>query len=119
MARTTLWLAFTFTSLFASLASAEHPVRVASYNIFFLKSDITDERIANIKQVIELLNADVIGLQEIADREALEQIFDPSDWSIVIDDDSSDGQDVAAVIRKPLEVQRRNGNAFDLDADDD
>src|SRR5574341_538191 len=61
-----------------------------------------------------LLNADIIGLQEIADRAALELVFPPATWSIVIDDDSGDLQDLAIVVRKPLKVIA----PADLDADD-
>jgi hypothetical protein len=100
------------------VSRADHPLRVASYNIYFLKSNISNTRAPNLKEVIDKLDADVIGLQEIEDRAALERVFEPSEWSLVIDDNSTDGQDVAAAVRKPLQVLRRDGQSFDLDADD-
>ena len=65
--------------------------------------------------MIDLLDADVIGLQEIADRAALELLFPPQAWHLVIDDDSTDAQDVALAVRKPISVV---GLPPDLDADD-
>jgi len=96
----------------------QETVRVASYNIKFLSTAVQSEgnRLQNLRQVIELLDADVIGLQEIADRAALNLVFPPADWSVVIDDDSTDVQDVAIVVRKPLTVI---GLSNGLDADDE
>jgi endonuclease/exonuclease/phosphatase family metal-dependent hydrolase len=101
----------TFTPL-----AAQQNVRVASYNIKFLSTGITTEgdRLEKLKQVIALLDADVLGLQEIDDRAALELVFPPADWDIFIDDDSGDAQDEAIVVRHPLKIK-----APDLDADDE
>lgn len=74
-----------------------------------------DNRLQKLKKVIELLDAQVIGLQEIDDRSALKKIFPESDWHIVIDDDSNGNQDLALVVRKPFSVL---GLDADLDADD-
>ncbi len=99
-------------------AQAQNSVRVASYNIKFLTADLASsnqQRLANLSNTIAALDADVIALQEIADRAALQQVFPPADWSIVIDDQSGDDQDVAVVIRRPLEVI----SPSDLEADDE
>ena len=88
----------------APIAWAEGRVRVATYNMKFLKADIPQVRADRLKEVIQNLDADVIGLQEIADRAALERIFPKDNWRIIIDDDSGDDQDVALVVRMPLEV---------------
>lgn len=92
-------------------------VRVATYNIKFLSTNVQQEgdRLTKLREVIALLDADVIGLQEIADHAALELVFPPQDWHLVIDDDSPDAQDVALVVRKPFSVL---GLPPDLDADD-
>lgn len=113
----TLGLAIAFTTTLELLA--EQQVRVASYNIYFLTKNIKDERADNLRQTIAELNADVIGLQEIKDRDALELVFDPNEWSLVIDDDSGDDQDVALAVRKPLKVVNLNDDPEDLDADND
>jgi len=98
----------------ASGVLAENRIRVASYNMKFLKADIPQARVDRLKEVIQNLDADVIGVQEIADRPALERIFPKDRWRMVIDDDSGDDQDVALVVRMPLEVV---GFDADLDAD--
>ena len=100
-------------------AVAEQLVRVATYNIKFLNSDIGDSRLEHLRSVIDELDADVIGLQEIDDRAALRKIFSNSDWQIVIDDQSGDNQDLALAIRCPLHVQGRTCDSTkDIDADE-
>lgn len=97
-------------------ASAQQNVRVASYNIKFLSTDVTSQgdRLAKLHQVIARLDADVIGVQEVADRAALELVFPPDRWDVFIDDHSGDTQDLAIVVRHPLRIR-----APDLDADDE
>ena len=77
-------------------------LRVADYNIKFLSVEDLDakpQRKQRLKTVIEQLKPDILALQEIKDRQALEQLFDSDEWTILIDDDSNDAQDLA--IRKP------------------
>lgn len=111
-------LAALATILLAQVAAAqEQIVRVASYNIRFLSTGVTSQgnRLEKLKDVVAALDADVIGLEEIDNRAALQLIFPPADWHIIIDDDSGDSQDVAVVVRKPFRVL---GLPADLDADD-
>lgn len=103
------------------VAWGEDLVRVATYNIRFLNTgvagvDEAGDRLEKLREVIELLDADVVGLQEIDDRAALELVFSGQDWLIIIDDDSGENQDLALAVRKPLEVL---GCGDDLDADDE
>ena len=110
--------ALAVAALAAPPLRAAEPVRVATYNIRFLDADELPQegdRKAKLERVIELLEADVIGLQEIKDRRALEAIFPPEAWHLVIDDDSADDQDLAVAVRRPLRVL----SPADLDADDD
>lgn len=109
-----IWAAISFCT---SFANAEISVRFATYNIKFLSTNVQNQgdRLQKLRQVIELLEADVIGLQEINDRASLRLLFPESDWHIVIDDDSGENQDLALVVRKPLEVV---GLDADMDADD-
>lgn len=105
--------------LFPVPGVAQTEVRAATYNIRFL--DVAElptqgGRADSLKKVIRLLETDVIGLQEIDDRPALEAIFDPAEWQLVIDDDSGSNQDLAVAVRRPLEVV---GFAAHLDADDE
>ena len=109
---------------------ADVPVTVATYNIKYLSSENLDmgwvelhdvrqqgDRLEKLKKVINLLDADIIGLQEIRDREALELVFDADDWTLVIDDDNSNCQDLALAVRKPFEV--KGAADGELDADDE
>ena len=91
----------------------ESRFRVATYNIQFLNAGNNAARLQDVREAIAALNADIIGLQEIADRDALEAVFDPGAWDLVIDDQSSDDQDLAVAVRRPLRV------LSGLDADDD
>jgi hypothetical protein len=103
--------------LVAAPASAQRNVRVANYNIQFLNTNVQNQgnRLQRLQQVISLLDADVIGLEEIADRAALELVFPPDKWDILIDDDSNDQQDLAIVVRHPFKIICGNAN---LNADD-
>lgn len=96
----------------------QEPIRIATYNIRYFSTAVQSQgnRLDKLKEVIDLLDADVIGLQEIDDRAALQLLFDPHEWHILIDDDSGENQDVALVVRKPLQV---SGFPPDLDADDE
>lgn len=100
----------------ASTVAAQQPVRVATYNIKFFKSSVSAPRLANLKEVVAALDADIIGLQEIDDRAALERLFDTADWDLVIDDQSGDDQDVAVAIRHPFKAL---GLSAGLDANDE
>jgi endonuclease/exonuclease/phosphatase family metal-dependent hydrolase len=103
--------------LLGGIAQAQEPLRVATYNIRFLDADKLPnegDRHSKLKQVIERLEADIIGLQEIKDRRALEALFPPDEWLLVIDDESADEQDLALAVRRPLRVVR----PVSLNADD-
>ena len=67
------------------LAKSETTVRVATYNIKFLSTNVTQQgdRLEKLIEAIGLLDASVIGLQEIDDRAALELIFPPSTLDII------------------------------------
>ncbi len=96
---------------------AQQRIRIATYNIRFLNTNVANtDRLNNLQEVVNELNANVIGLQEIDDRDALELVFPSNEWHHIIDDNSGSNQDVAAVVRKPLEVV---GFPQDLDADNE
>lgn len=100
----------------AQLATAEE-IRIATYNIRFLDAaqlPTQGSRQSRLQAVIQNLNADVVGLQEIDDRAALEAIFDPAAWSFVIDNESNHNQDVALAFRR---AKLTVANPADGDAD--
>jgi endonuclease/exonuclease/phosphatase family metal-dependent hydrolase len=67
------------TLLCLTTAAWSAQVRVATYNIQFLSTDVVNQgdRLGKLREVIALLDAHVIRLQEIADRAALELVFPP------------------------------------------
>ncbi len=72
----------------------------------------------SLKQTLEIINADVIALQEIKDRRALEYFFSSEDWNIIIDEQSTDDQNLAFVIRKGVDYRLASGNQYDADNED-
>ena len=88
-------------------------LRIAAYNIQFLDSNNSEARLQAVREVIEAVDAHVFALQEIDDRAALEEVFDPGVWQLVIDDQSGERQDLAVAVREPLTV------LGDLNADDE
>ena len=90
---------------------------MATYNIQNLTAAAlqTGDRAQKLRTIVQEIGADVFSLQEVADRQALEMIFPLSAWSVIIDDDSRDGQDLAVAVRKPWKPV---GFDADLDADD-
>jgi len=98
-------------------ALADATVRVATYNIKFLSTEVgtQGDRLDKLRTVVAALDADIVGLQEIDDRAALALLFDPAEWSLVIDDDSGLRQDLAVAVRRPLVPV---DVPADLDADD-
>lgn len=112
-------VAMAFLLIATPSPTADRPLRVATYNIKFLSVSLAEARVRNLREVVRLLDADVVGLQEVDDRAALELVFSPREWLLVIDDDSGDEQDLAVAVRKPLKVAGLNRDPNDLDADDD
>ncbi len=98
---------------------ADTRVRVATYNIWYLNDQIGDARRRNLREVVDQLDAHVIGLQEVADRAAIRQIFPTETWQAVIDDQSDDKQDVALVVRKPARLKGQPEHVRDKDAGDE
>jgi len=100
-------------------AIAEEEVRVATYNIKYLDDGVVDQgdRRDKLIRVIAELDADVVALQEIKSRSALEKIFDEDDWYLIIDDDSNDRQNLALAVRKPL-LPVGHSDGLDAETDD-
>lgn len=101
--------------------AAEAPrdsIRVMTYNIqyFSAKGLNNGNRVSKIKRILADINPDVVAVQEVADRAAMELLFPPGQWLNVIDDDSPDEQDTGFAVRKPWKI--KNFPA-DLDADDE
>src|SRR5215213_10385667 len=96
-------------------------IRVATYNIEWFGAPghpSAPERIPRLQAVIAALNADVIGMEEIADRASLRQIFPEADWQIMIDDQSNDSQNLALAVRLPFHIVGHSSGSNDIDATD-
>lgn len=84
-------------------APARQRLRVATYNIRDLEADVSAARLANLREVLERLDADLIGLQEIGDRATLARVLPPDEWTIVLDD-QGDRLNLAVAVRRPYRV---------------
>jgi len=93
-------------------------VRIATWNVkaFGREGPVEPARLQRARAVIERLDADVVAVQEMESRAAMELLFPPDQWQNVIDDDNADGLQLALAVRRPLIVATRDG---DLDADDE
>ena len=71
--------------LFGVLAQGANAqqIRIASYNIKFLSTNAVNQggRVDRLRDVVQDLDADIIGLQEIDDRAALSKVGRPARWS--------------------------------------
>ena len=94
---------FIIVAIFFQCTSIAQQLKVATYNIFFLDEGISQERKENLQTVIQKLNADIIGFQEIKNPAALENIL-PKDYSIAMIDDTTEVQEVAMAVRSPLKI---------------
>ncbi len=84
-------------------SKAVEPIKIATYNIFFLDDGINAERKANLQAVLEKLDADIIGFQEINDPAALENILG-TDYQIAMIDDPQEVLELALAVRKPFRI---------------
>lgn len=98
--------------LFAATSAAAQVrefIRPGTYNIKFSNTQVIDQgdRLQKLRSVIESLDADVLGLQEIDDHAALHFLFPASQHDLVINDQNNDNQDVALVGRRPCAIVRQ------------
>lgn len=89
-------------------------LRVATWNLQNFEQTAPAERFAHVRAVLQRLDADLIGLQEVENRTVLERVFPRGEWTIVIDD-QADRLNPALAVRKPLTVA---GLAAPFDAGD-
>ncbi|MGF1842199.1 endonuclease/exonuclease/phosphatase family protein [Vibrio clamense] len=72
-------------------------------------------RVINYEKVVEALKADVVALQEVRDRFAVERFFSPDKWDVIIDDDSTDDMNLAYAIRKEVQYRLTSRNRINAD----
>lgn len=97
------WIFLSLTGCSVGRADQGRPngsTRIATYNIQWFSEDANAKRVENLKSVLNHIRPDVVGLQEIQSRRALDQIFGP-EWSIGMADDQAEDQELAIAVRKP------------------
>jgi endonuclease/exonuclease/phosphatase family metal-dependent hydrolase len=93
-------------------------LRIATYNIGWFSETATQERVERIRSVISNLQPDIIALEEIQSKRALERLFGP-EWEVAILDDPKENQEEAIAIRKPLAFIGKPATEFPDPAMDD
>lgn len=91
----------------SSCAQAPKPsgsFRVMSYNIEWFSEDANPGRIANLNQILTKLSPDIIGVQEVQSKKALQQIFPADQYEIALLDDPKENQEIGVVVRKPMKI---------------
>lgn len=93
-------------------------VKIATYNIFFLDEALTRERQANLREVLQRLDADIIAFQEIKNPAALRNILGEA-YQIAMIDDPDEIQEVALAARPPFHIDSLRyvfpGKYYDLE----
>lgn len=93
-------------------------VKIATYNIFFLDEALTRERQANLREVLQRLDADIIAFQEIKNPAALRNILHDA-YQIAMIDDPQEIQELALAARPPLRIDSVSyvfpGKYYDLE----
>ena len=89
--------------LFFACGPQPAEIKIATYNIYWLDDGISDARQKRLQTVINKLDADIIGFQEIQSKSALERIL-PDDYTIGMRDDPEELQELAIAVRDPYEI---------------
>ena len=77
--------------------------RLATWNIGWLLDETGEERISNIRAVIEGLSPDVLAVQEIESKAALLRAL-PGGYDVAIADDPREDQELAVAVRSPFKL---------------
>lgn len=77
--------------------------RIATYNMEYLTTRIPEERKRNLQETLKSLKADIIAVQEVEDREALEATFGQG-WNFAIADLSEEDQELGVAVKEPYKI---------------
>lgn len=77
--------------------------RVMTYNIQWFHANDDAKRIANIKEIFETSKPNIVCVQEIEGKAALQQIFD-SEWQIGIMDYADEFQETGIAVKRPYQL---------------
>ncbi len=78
-------------------------VRFASYNIEWFSEEANPQRIVHLKSVLSAIRPNVLALQEIQSRAALNQILDAT-WDVAMLDSDREDQELALAVKAPLKI---------------
>ncbi|MFQ5770799.1 MAG: endonuclease/exonuclease/phosphatase family protein [bacterium] len=95
------WITFLIVS---SGVGCSQIIKIATYNIYFLDEGISEQRKIKLQKVIEELDADIIGFQEINNPAALRNIL-TENYDIAMIDDPNEVQEVALAVRAPFKIK--------------
>lgn len=73
-----------------------------TYNIQWFAEDDNPQRLSNLRTILQDIRPDLVAVQEVQSRKALEQIFPPSQWTIGMLDDPREFQEVGIAVRRGL-----------------
>lgn len=88
----------------ASCQEQKAGTRVCAYNMEWLSEEAHPERIGRLKTIIRQINPDILAMEEVQSRAAVEQLFDSS-WDIAIKDDLAEYQEPALAVKKPYKIE--------------
>ena len=97
------YLASLILLLFFACGPQPAEIKIATYNIYWLDDGISNTRQERLQTVINKLDADIIGFQEIQSKSALERIL-PDNYTIGMRDDPEELQELAIAVRDPYEI---------------
>lgn len=104
-------LLLTVLALLAGSSCAQSSrIRFMTYNIEWFSEGANLQRINRISNILRTIKPDVVALQEVQSRKALDQLFN-DEWTVATQDEADEDQELALAVRKPLRVETF-GNLF-------
>ncbi|MDI9641620.1 endonuclease/exonuclease/phosphatase family protein [Kamptonema cortianum] len=77
--------------------------RAMTYNIQWFHDGDDPTRLKNLKEVLDDIKPDIVGVQEVEGKAALQQIFD-NEWALGIMDIPAEYQEIGIAVRKPYRL---------------
>lgn len=96
-------LALTLVIISSACGRAQESMRVMTYNLEWFSEQANPFRIEKVTAILDATAPNVVAVQEIQSRAALQQIFDDK-WTIGIKDDPAEFQETGIAVKKPLEL---------------
>lgn len=78
--------------------------RVMTYNIQWFHARAGDQRVANIRAILDKVQPDIVGVQEVEGRAAMGRLFG-SEWQVGMLDDPGEFQELGIAVRRPYRLE--------------